>query len=156
MTTVAPERVIWSITQTLEKEVLPAVPMGWPASYLRSAIMLLTYMEDRLTLAPELLAEDESDLRLLLEAGASAFDHVDADPDFAYRLRDAARATATKDSHENRRAALCDLIVAVYERPGSCKGVGPQRMREAISHYREQSLEREDRLWRRAELLPLM
>src|SRR5262245_28170539 len=44
------EDVLRTVTQTIDANVLPDTPAGWPASYLRSAVMLLTYVEDRVRL----------------------------------------------------------------------------------------------------------
>lgn len=60
------------------------------------------------------------------------------------------------EGYEARRAALCDLIKAVYQQPGLIKPEALQNVRHAIAHYRERSLAREDSLWHRAEKLPLM
>jgi hypothetical protein len=153
---VTTQTIVGSIVRTLESEVLPEAPPGWPASYLRSAIMLLTYLEDLVTMEPELRREDDDELRALLENGAAALATTDADPELAGRLRDAAAAPETDTAaYEARRRVLCELIVRIYaggtERPPAIRGVA-----ESIAEYRERSLAREAALWRRAELLPLM
>jgi hypothetical protein len=155
---VTTEIIVGSVARTIESEVLPEAPAGWHASYLRSALMLLTYLEDRVNLEPGLLREDDRELRALLAEGARALGAPDADPALAARLRDAAEAPeGGAAGYETRRATLCDLIVAVYRRRRV--GEGPaavHQLADAIAEYRERSLAREDLVWRRAEVLPLM
>ena len=148
-----------SVARTIEHEVLPEAAPGWPASYLRSAVMLLTYLEDRVTLEPELLREDDGELCALLEEGARALDTPEEDPPLAARLREAVAATGEIGAaHEERRAALCDLIEAVYRRRDGGGRWSPaiQQLVDGIARYRERSMTREDVVWRRAEDLPLM
>jgi hypothetical protein len=146
--------IVRSVAHTLETDVLPTAPEGWPASYLRSALMLLTYLEDLATLEPELLRQDDRELRALLVDGADVFDAPDSDPALAARLHDsAALPDGDVTAYEARRAALCELIVAVY---GHVPNPGVQRLAEGIADYRERSMAREDAVWKRAEALPIM
>lgn len=151
---VTTQDIVRSVARTIESEVLPEAAPGWPASYLRSALMLLTYLEDAVTLEPELLRVDDRELRELLDVGANGFDAPEEDPALAARLRDAAAGDI--EAYEKRRAALCEMIVAVYRRKNGELSPAIQQVAEGIAAYRTRSLAREDTLWRRAELLPLM
>lgn len=69
------QTVLEAVTETLKNQVLPELEAAtWTASHVRACVMLLTYIEDRLTLEPPLLIEDNSALRaLLIEAAAEAY-----------------------------------------------------------------------------------
>jgi hypothetical protein len=71
----SPQAVIKAVAETLKNQVLPELEAAtWTASHVRACVMLLTYIEDRLTLEPPLLIEDNSALRALLaEAAAEAY-----------------------------------------------------------------------------------
>jgi hypothetical protein len=153
---VTTQDIVRSVARTIESDVLPEAAPGWPASYLRSALMLLTYLEDRVTLEPALLDEDDRELRALLDDGARAFDASHADPALAARLRAAAAGEGGAAAHETRRGALCELIVAVYRRKGADGTPDMAPLVQAFADYRERSLARDDVVWRRAEVLPLM
>jgi hypothetical protein len=131
------EEILRSVTATIDANVLPETPAGWPASYLRSAVMLLTYAEDRVRLAPRLLAADNRDLAELLARAGVTVDGAD----------DAAAL------NEQSRAALCDVIKDAYaaERTPAVQG-----LIDEIAAYRAVSLAREEEIWRRAETLALM
>lgn len=153
---VTTQDIVRSVARTIETEVLPEAAAGWPASYLRSALMLLTYLEDRVSLEPELLRADDRELRALLNLGARAFDAPDADPALAARLRIAIADEDQDAAYESRRAALCEMIVAVYRRNGAERSPDMQQVTDGIAEYRTRSLAREDTVWKRAEVLPLM
>lgn len=153
---VTTQHIARSVAQTIESELLPEAAPGWPASYLRSALMLLTYLEDLATLGPEFLTTDDRELRALLGVGARAFDSPGADPALAARLRDAGAGEEDAAAHEARRAALCEMIVAVYRRSGAERSPELQQVRDGIAEYRTRSQAREDAVWRRAEGLPVM
>lgn len=153
---VTTQDIVRSVARTIEADVLPDAAPGWPASYLRSSVMLLTYLEDRATLEPGLSREDDRELGELLHTGAQALDAPAADPALAAQIRDAIASEAGGATRETRRAALCDLIVAVYRMHRAEPSPETRALLDAIAKYRERALAREDLMWKRAEVLPLM
>jgi hypothetical protein len=61
------QHIIASIPASLEIEVLPYLePYAGPASNVRACLMMLAYVERRVSLDPQLLFEDNKSLRALL------------------------------------------------------------------------------------------
>jgi hypothetical protein len=124
-------KLLQTVAFTLEHKILPELTGAtWTASYVRSCLVLLAYVQARSGIDDALLREDSAELRAILtKAGALPVDLADA----------------TGEPHcENERLqlALDELIERAY---GEDQGL-LALLREDLRQYRKRAVDRDARL----------
>src|SRR5271154_4863269 len=95
--------LISAIVESLERQVAPNVQDKWAASALRSATQLLNHLAVRVERESEVLAEDNRDVRQVLEA---ILPRLAADPDLAGVRSAVQEALNVSESNLQDRATL--------------------------------------------------
>lgn len=120
-------------------------------------MVLLTYLEDLVTIGPRLKREDDLELRTHLATSDDELEAVGSTSELAGRLRAAASADGDGAAgHEARRELLCEVIFEVRGRRRGKRRRVLSAASAAIAECRRRSLAREDAVWERAELLSTM